>query len=57
MVKACKKKKNERKKKDEKKKVDGSNKDKKDDESDVDSISTIRAYLSQIKAGRQKKNS
>ena len=55
LVKACKKKKNERKKKDEKKKVDGSNKDKNDDGSDVDSISTIRAYLSQIKSGRQKK--
>ena len=59
LVKACKRKKNERKKKDEKKKDgkkkdDGSNKEKNDD-SDVESVATIKMYLAQIKSGRQKK--
>ena len=55
LVKACKRKKNEKKKKDgEKNKDDGSNK-KKDDELSADSISVIKAYLSQINSGHQKK--
>ena len=54
-MKACKRKKNEKKKKDGKKnKDDGSNK-KKDDELSADSISSIKAYLSEIHSGHQKK--
>ena len=48
LVKACGKKKNAKKKKDDLNKH-------KDDELEVDSISTIKAYLSQIKADRKKK--
>ena len=67
LAKACRKKKNDKKKKDDNinnKKDDDSNKKnvkdngydkKKDGDSDVDSISTIKSYLSQIQAGHQKK--